>query len=314
MEAWLRDEGGVKFPIGVEGVLLGRDPACAVVIADPTVSRRHVLVLRSGHGLRVVPLSKQGVRVDGRAIEAETQLPDGTSIEVGVARFTAVVEGDTQAPPAWSLEREEMRYSLRSSPFLVGGAASDNLVIEGWPANAATLHLVDGAVVLESPCGVLGAGRKAVDEPVSLRDRDVLSYGSVRLKLRAAGRDVATTVSRAPTFPTQAELEFLPNGGLLKLVWNTAHVVWLPDRRCDLMATLLKPPRGAAGEFVEDESLADKIWPGEPFNRVHLNMLVYRLRLTLSAGGVDGASLIERAKGGGGTRVRLARGANIEVR
>jgi DNA-binding winged helix-turn-helix (wHTH) protein len=122
-----------------------------------------------------------------------------------------------------------------------------------------------------------------------------------------------TTLSTVATFPTAAHLEFLPTGGLLRLTWGgREHAIWISDRRCDLLAALLSPA-AHAGEFISDNALHARIWPGEPANRLQMNTLVYRLRQTLTSAGVDGPSLIERAPGGGGTRIRLAKDAAVSV-
>ena len=93
---------------------------------------------------------------------------------------------------------------------------------------------------------------------------------------------------------------------------GSEHSVYLPDRRCDLIATLLRPPDGTKpGEFLDDETLISRVWPGRSMSRSDLNVLVHRVRKSLASVGVDGGALLQRAKGGGGTRLALAGGARI---
>ena len=313
VRVWLCDGGGVRVPVGSEGIWIGRDPSCAIVVGGPSISRRHVLIVSTARGPRLIAVRKHGVAVNGRApTEDESELVDGDELAVGSSAFV-VQTASSEAEPAWSLERAGTRFAVRSSPFRIGGSPDDDLVVEGWPAQAATLLLVDGAVVLESGCGVMGAGRSSLDEPLSLGDRDVISLDGIRLRLCASG-PAATTMSSRRTFPVAADLEFLPNGGLLRVDWGGERAIWISDRRCDLVAALLSPSSGTPGEYVSDETIQARIWPGEHFNRLQLNTLVYRLRQTLTAAGVDGAALIERAPGGRGTRIRLEPGARVSVK
>lgn len=63
--------------------LLGRDPACELVLADARVSRRHARLTVTGDRGRIADLgSKNGLAVDGRAVR-ETALTDDCWISVG---------------------------------------------------------------------------------------------------------------------------------------------------------------------------------------------------------------------------------------
>ena len=97
--------------------------------------------------------------------------------------------------------------------------------------------------------------------------------------------------------------------------WRGLHrTVYLPERRCDLVATLLQPPPPfAPGEFVSDEVILPRIWPGRSMTRVDLNVLIHRARHDLVRAELDGAALLDRAEGGNATRFRIARGARISV-
>lgn len=120
----------------------------------------------------------------------------------------------------------------------------------------------------------------------------------------------ATTAER-PKAPNEASLEFLPNGGLLHLRFgDTPCAVFLPQRRADLVAALLSPLNGvAAGAWVDDEVLMRRVWSREGASRVQLNVLVHRVRESLTQAGVNGPALIQRVPGGGAVRFQLAAGA-----
>ncbi len=78
-------------------------------------------------------------------------------------------------------------------------------------------------------------------------------------------------------------------------------------------AALVRPPPGhQPGDFIPDEVVSSIVWPREPMvSRQEINMLISRCRRDLVQAGLPGARLLERAPGGGGTRVVLAPGGTI---
>ena len=117
-----------------------------------------------------------------------------------------------------------------------------------------------------------------------------------------------------PALPRLARLEFLPRGGRLTVGYaGWERTLWLADRRCDLVATLLFPPAPyAAGDLIPDEALIPRVWPGgRQGGRVELNTLVFRTRKDLVRADVDGAALLDRYDGG--VRFRLADGADVAM-
>jgi hypothetical protein len=110
-------------------------------------------------------------------------------------------------------------------------------------------------------------------------------------------------------------LAFLARGGRLTFDWRGCpRDVYLPERRCDLVAALLQPPAPfAAGDFVPDDVLLPMVWPGRVMSRVDLNTVLHRARQDLARAVVDGGALLARAEGGNATRFVLARDADILV-
>jgi DNA-binding winged helix-turn-helix (wHTH) protein len=81
--------GARELPLAEGENLLGRDPAGAVSIDDPTVSRHHARVLVAGGLARLEDLgSKNGTWLRGRRLEAPELLEDGDEIRVGPAALT----------------------------------------------------------------------------------------------------------------------------------------------------------------------------------------------------------------------------------
>jgi hypothetical protein len=221
---------------------------------------------------------------------------------------------DEPREQAWLIEHEGYRYHVAAPSFRVGGGV-DDLVIAGWPPGAVVLHTVEGGLVADVRAPLYVAGRLVgEDELCALSDRDVLSFGEVRLRVRRDEAASASTVGAQMPLPSEVTLEFLPSGGILRLRAGEQHAVFLADRRCDLIAALLKPPDGIKpDEFVPDELLIPRIWGAEGASRTQLNTLIHRVRKTLTRAGLNGPRLLERAPGGGATRFLLAASARVTV-
>jgi len=90
--------------------------------------------------------------------------------------------------------------------------------------------------------------------------------------------------------------------------------VFLPSKRADLLAALLAPMHGQrAGDWISDEVLSERIWGNQQGSRTQLNTLIHRARASLSEAGVDGPALIERAPGGGATRLVLDADTTVSI-
>jgi hypothetical protein len=310
MPAWLRDESGVRVPVRAEGLLIGRDPACSIVVDAPEVSRRHALVVHEPSGLRFIVFTPRAATLNGRDAPAESQLATGDVIGVGAMRFEVLTSDEEEPMTAWTLDVGGRGYRVRSTPFVVGGGEGDDLIVPGLAPAALTLHATGRDLVLatDHPATVAGV---SVDRLCSVRDRDRIALGPVSMKVRRTTGDDATTLGER--HPTRAVLRLLPNGGLLELRSGTEKGVWLPDRRCDLVAALLAPQAPASGgDLIPDATLIARVWPGETATRAELATLVHRVRHTLTLAGFDGPSIVERSQQGS-TRFRLAPGATVEV-
>ena len=311
--AWLVDDGGVRVPVTAKGVILGRDASCAFVLDHPMLSRRHALVSHTSTGTGIVMLGKGHVLVNDQEIAGEVALAHGDTLALPGLRLRVHIEAS--APPGlWLLEYESRRYNVGAPSFRIGGG-DDDLVLPGWPPSAVVLYSIEGDLLCEVYGPINVGGRLAEEgELLQLEDRDVLSFGGVRLRVRHDTRDPGSTIRRPDQLPTEASLEFVPNGGLLRLRLTAEHSVFLADRRCDLVATLLQPPQGiAAGSFVPDDVAMQRIWGAAGGSRTQLNTLVHRVRKTLVRAGLNGATLIERAAGGRATRFTLAPWAQVRV-
>lgn len=316
---WLESEGGRVF-IGPGSVLVGRSHDCDIVVADPRASRHHALFRATDEGVEVLPFGRQPVSVNGTERVTPTPLGAGDRVTfVGLA-FVIVQARPSEAPEPdvlWGVERAPgALFRVAHSPFRVGGAADDHLIVVGWPPTVFALHLVGDHLDLEAlRPGVTVRAALDVGECVQLQSGSRVSFNGQSVRVVALPRDPTkvTDTSARELEPTGAELQFLPRGGRLTVRYGPRSLtVYLSDRRCDLVACLLQPPHPfKPGDVVPDEVLIDRVWPQQGGGRVELNTLVFRARKDLIKAGIDGAALVSRE--GGGVRFCLAHGARVTV-
>jgi pilus assembly protein CpaF len=82
---------------GVAGFGVGRDPHCAVVVASPAVSRKHVEFLASEQGLIAVDHSQNGTLIDGQLLKGGTRQLHRTQCQAQVGPFVLKVSMSANA-------------------------------------------------------------------------------------------------------------------------------------------------------------------------------------------------------------------------
>ena len=81
---------GDYYPLGKRPLVVGRDEACTVQVVDELVSRKHLQIRldeKSGSYYALDMKSANGVFVNGRKVENETQLADNDMIELGKSKI-----------------------------------------------------------------------------------------------------------------------------------------------------------------------------------------------------------------------------------
>lgn len=314
MPVWLRDASDIRIPIGGRGVVLGRSRACGIVIDDPVVSRRHALVLADARGVtRLVPLD--GVVQTSRVLATRdpTELAHGDAILIGRARFVVEVEPDARAVE-WSLAADTTRYPLREPVVRVGGDPGDDVCIDAWPPATFVLH-VGAELMIEAIEGatVLGGRRVSDEHDVWIAGHgSQLRHGAHTLALVHHGAGPPTENTAAQ--PSEISVEVLPSGAILRLRAAGDRTAFLPHRRADLLVALLSPlPPTRPGDWVDDATLINRVWGRGGSTRVQLNVLIHRTRQALTEAGIAGALLLQRAPGGGATRLHLDPSTKITV-
>jgi len=86
---------GERFRVTEGGLMVGRDPDCAVSIPDPGVSRQHARVLLHNSTVWVQDAgSRNGVFVNGKRVSRPKQLGPGDEMAVGDHKFTVELGPD----------------------------------------------------------------------------------------------------------------------------------------------------------------------------------------------------------------------------
>lgn len=318
---WLDAPHG-RVMIGASKVLIGRSPDCTIVLEGPQISRYHVLLRLGGEGAELLPLGREPVLVNNVERRALTTLREGDVIDVCGWTFR-VGEAETEeatggAKTAWFLERQTgLLHYIKGPSYRVGGDLKDDLIFVDWEPSVLSIDMGAARPTLTALRPGVWCGRALeAGERVTLTDGERIAYRdetlTVREKLANAGGETRPSSERTKA-AVRVVLEFLPRGGKLTVeIAGRVHTTELSDRRCDLVACLLKPPAPfRSGELIPEDLLCARVWPGEKNGRTELNSLLYRLRQALTEEGIDPAPLFERR--GGGLRFCLAPDASVVV-
>ncbi len=316
---WLVLPDAARFAITVGGIVIGRSSRCDVVIDHPGASRQHAIVVDHDEGVRVMSLGRGRVDVNGAPIEHERALADGDQIAVpGLTARIMIGASGIHARHGWTLRtRGGARFGLTRPTFSIGSGAGADLRIAHLPVEAARLEVGHELTVVARVPMVIDDVAVAPEQRHTIIGAAWIQIGDDGFHVGPAdaGGDAATAAElQVPTLPTVAAIEFLPRGGRLRAtIGGHTVTVFLSEKRCDLIAALLRPPSPmVAGEFIPDEVLLPRLWPGRTMTRVDLNTLVHRTRQDLAPFGVDPGELLARAPGGGATRFALAPGAIVQ--
>jgi hypothetical protein len=322
---WLIVPGGKRIRITAAGVLIGRSAQCDVVLAHAQASRVQAIVFAGPRGPRLTVLGKGPTSVNQQPVDHERELADGDRVGVpGLALDVAAAGSESSAAIAttsWVIESSTSGcFGIARTPFAIHGGGDADLRIDGWPARVMIFH-VSHQLEVETlvPVAIDGIETEPGDRE-RLGPGSVIAFAGERMTVVAGGplgehstQSEASDLAGDP--PVYARVEFLPRGGRLTVRQRSGErSVYLADRRCDLIASLLRPPDGhVPGDFVADDVLIPRIWPSRSMSRNDLNVLIHRTRRDLVRADLDGSKLLPRIPGGTATRFTLAPGAQVEL-
>jgi hypothetical protein len=322
-EWWLELPDGTRRRVGAAGLLIGRSPDCDLVLRDPHASRRHAIAYLAADGVALVSLSGEPERVDGDGV------PDGTQLSFPGLTVTVKATPLTGGPePSWVLRHHGGGiFGVGERGLSVGDGPHDDLRIAGCAPRSAVFRVGGGQLLLEAGVSLAvssnkgGLVRLEAGTMHRLARGNVVHVGVAKISVVVGGATyLDTTVGRegaagARTEQPAIRLQFLPRGGRLFVTMRGDEtIVYLPGRRCDLVACLLQPPGPyVPGDAIPDDTLIPRVWPGGTQTRSAVGVLLHRLRRDLTEAGLDGVSLVERAEGGGATRFVLPTSASVVV-
>jgi hypothetical protein len=313
--------GTTAVRVTASGIMIGREGDCDVVLQDARASRRHALVRLVAAGVEVVPMGRLATEINGQAIARPTMAAHNDVITLPGFTGTISITQSTGAVTAGvsTVLRSQNGDSFRiaTSPFVLGGASTDDLIIAHWPPSAVVIDVPRDEPHIEAKVpGVLLDGQPiAVGDVLAVNGDATFTLAGESFRFEQA-RSAGTTVAFAGVpVPRRVVIELLPRGGRAVFTMGDAeYTVYLADRRLDFLMTLLQPPAGNPGDYIHDDVVRSKVWPrSDGISRQEINMLISRCRRDLVAAGLPGGRLIERAPGGGGTRFVLAANAEVVV-
>jgi hypothetical protein len=300
------------------GVVIGRDAECEIVVRDPAVSRRHAWIRVDVEGCELVVLGRTPVACNGAPCDRTRRLVDGDELQLGeLVLRVELARDDAARAPAFFLLVGSASYGISHTPFALGGGPSDDLALDGWPPRALAFHVADSELFVEPGVPGVTANGVALETgelaAVAIGDLIGCAHGIIAIG-GGAERAHTTVTSGAPPLPSKIVVEMLPRGG--RVVFSMPggdHCVYFPDRRLDLITALLRPPHGyLPGDFIPDDVLRPMVWPGNPgVIRSEINVHITRCRRDLIAAGLAGPRLLERAPGGGATRLALGPSCDV---
>ena len=90
---------GSRYVLKKEVMVVGRSPACDIVINDRQISRRHLIIRKTEAGYTLEDLgSKNGTYVNGVAVQGTVGLQDGDVVQIALARKLVFLGMDATIP------------------------------------------------------------------------------------------------------------------------------------------------------------------------------------------------------------------------
>ncbi len=125
---------GARYPIEADGLTIGRDEECSVVLDDSNVSRFHARLVFHNAAIWVQDAgSRNGVFLNGKRVVRHKQLSPGDDLVIGDHSFTLDLEA-LEAPPSLTgslVDMPPMDESNRKNQTLIAGVIG-LLVVVAW--------------------------------------------------------------------------------------------------------------------------------------------------------------------------------------
>lgn len=191
---------GQRFGVSAEPCVIGRSPEADVLLADATVSRRHVrLRVMPGQGVEVVRLtSSNGVFIDDEAVGERGVASDGARLQLGGVVMVVRVRPDLLLALA-EVATAPVTHPVRATPPLqwsvVWDAGSCSVALDGVLLDLAPLPTKVLATLLEGAPEVVH--RWDLEDRVGPGANLAQAVSGVRAALRARLTETQREAARA---------------------------------------------------------------------------------------------------------------------
>ncbi len=176
-------QGGQRWRLDREEVLIGRSPECDILLPDRQVSRRHARVYRVGEHYFVEDLgSKNGTWVNGEPVTSPRRLNDGDEIQIALRYKLAFVAAGATVPLDEEVQRIErgLWVDVEGRRVFINGRELDpplspaqfRLLALLWEAQGAVVSREDVVKAVWTDADASGVTEQAIDALVRrLRER-----------------------------------------------------------------------------------------------------------------------------------------------
>lgn len=234
---------GCTFPLPDDGLTIGRDPDCGVVLASRQASRRHARIAAGLLGYSVVDESPNGVLLNGARVQGSSLLSQGDVIEIGDERFRFTADLASYEPdaalfaaemvPLRAAEPAAARSPRGASEAMAAGASPASPVAPPQPAPVlATLEVLSGSLPagtifrVERPVVQLG---RAAQSDVRLVD-DSVSGTHATLIQRGGAWQVLDLASRNGTYVEGRRVSECTLQGVCEIRFGAVTLLFRPLR------------------------------------------------------------------------------------
>ena len=285
----LLSDGGVQHshPVGAQPVHIGRATTNELVLSDPKVSGRHLVVWTDSGRVWVEDLgSRNGTAIDGETLKGRKAVSPGCTIVLG-ERIHLRISGE--APSGLEARalvlcdpKSGVRMPLRTDRVTFGSDPASDWVIQG-PARSAVLLVHADEVWLGTDDDTV---ELAVDTPFEVAGVTLVLKPDPGELTRTEGLDQAR-------YPYALEVS-LNGATLTDLASGRTHQI-TSEVRASLLYVLARAWLSEADKapvdrgWMLDDDVASGIWGrtrhGQQPNNYHV--LVHRIRKDVSEGGLD---------------------------
>ncbi|MGH3430736.1 MAG: FHA domain-containing protein [Mycobacteriales bacterium] len=185
---------GREYVVPEDGLVLGRDPTCDVVVPTGEVSRKHAVITVGADGYVITDMSANGLSVNGDRVASSSRLVRGDVIKLGAEEFRFHADVTPARPVLATLEVKStgvlqgQTFEIRSALTHIGRGAHNEVVLADESvsdSHAKLQHRDDGWYVVDtgSTNGTYVGGRRILGE-AQLQGAPDLRVGGIKFIFR----------------------------------------------------------------------------------------------------------------------------------